>query len=103
VVRSAPSGRDEGRDPPVSRAKPRPSESGRQDLNLRPLGPEGRHGRARRSATRRMDCYSRVITATALELVPRMVRTERTRTLVVSGAIQAPRSTSRVRAGVDLR
>jgi hypothetical protein len=24
---------DEGRDPPVSRAKPRPSESGRQDLN----------------------------------------------------------------------
>jgi excisionase family DNA binding protein len=32
---------DEGRDPPVSRAKSRPSKSGRQDLNLRPLGPEG--------------------------------------------------------------
>jgi len=32
--------KDEGRDPTVSRAKSRPSESGRQDLNLRPLGPE---------------------------------------------------------------
>ena len=32
--------KDEGRDPPVSRTKSRPSESGRQDLNLRPLGPE---------------------------------------------------------------
>ncbi len=32
--------KDEGRDPPVSRAKSRPSKSGRQDLNLRPLGPE---------------------------------------------------------------
>jgi excisionase family DNA binding protein len=41
VVRRAPSGNDEGRDPPVSRAESRPSESGRQDLNLRPLGPEG--------------------------------------------------------------
>jgi hypothetical protein len=40
VVRSAPSGREEGRDPPVSLAESRPSESGRQDLNLRPLGPE---------------------------------------------------------------
>jgi excisionase family DNA binding protein len=34
----APGANDEGA--PVSRAKPRPSESGRQDLNLRPLGPE---------------------------------------------------------------
>jgi excisionase family DNA binding protein len=39
--RSAGSGKDEGRDPPVSRAKSRHSESGRQDLNLGPLGPEG--------------------------------------------------------------
>ena len=38
--RSAGSQKDEGRDPPVPRAKSRPSESGRQDLNLRPLGPE---------------------------------------------------------------
>src|SRR5512138_3698585 len=40
--------KDEGRDPPVSRAMSRPSESGRQDSNLRPLGPEngaeGSHG-----------------------------------------------------------
>ncbi|HEX9402767.1 MAG TPA: ATP-binding protein [Anaeromyxobacter sp.] len=40
VVRSAPSGKEEGRDPTVSRTKSRPSESGRQDSNLRPLGPE---------------------------------------------------------------
>jgi len=38
---SAGLGRGEGRDPPVPRAMSRPSESGRQDLNLRPLGPEG--------------------------------------------------------------
>ena len=40
VVRRAPSGKDEGRVPSVSRVESRPSESGRQDLNLRPLGPE---------------------------------------------------------------
>ncbi len=34
------SGKDEGRDAPVSRETSRPSKSGRQDLNLRPLGPE---------------------------------------------------------------
>jgi integrase len=38
--RSAGFRKDEGRDPPVSRAKSRPSKSGRQDSNLRPLGPE---------------------------------------------------------------
>ena len=40
VVRGKGSAKDEGRDPPVTRAESRPSESGRQDLNLRPLGPE---------------------------------------------------------------
>jgi hypothetical protein len=40
VVRSAPSGKKEGRVPSVSRVESRPSESGRQDSNLRPLGPE---------------------------------------------------------------
>ncbi len=40
VVRTEGSRKDEGRDPPVSRAESWPSESGRQDLNLRPLGPE---------------------------------------------------------------
>ncbi len=39
VVRSAPSGKEEGRAPSVSREESRPSESGRQDLNLRPLVP----------------------------------------------------------------
>ncbi|HTQ42765.1 MAG TPA: hypothetical protein VMI75_08380, partial [Polyangiaceae bacterium] len=34
----------EGRDPSVSRVESRPSESGRQDLNL-PLGPEARRER----------------------------------------------------------
>jgi hypothetical protein len=38
VVRGWGSGKDEGREPPVSRVTSRPSESGRQDLNLRPLG-----------------------------------------------------------------
>jgi integrase len=48
--------KDEGRGPPVSRAMPRPSKSGRQDLNLRPLGPEdwervdARRGRERTAA-----------------------------------------------------
>ncbi len=37
---SAGTGKDEGREAPVSRETSRPSESGRQDLNLRPLGPE---------------------------------------------------------------
>ena len=41
VVRGGGAGKVEGRDPPVSRAMSRPSKSGRQDLNLRPLGPEG--------------------------------------------------------------
>jgi integrase len=35
------SGKDEGRDAPVSRETSRPSKSGRQDLTLQPLGPEG--------------------------------------------------------------
>ena len=42
VVRGNGSAKDEGRDSPVSRAESRPSESGRQDLNLRPLVPK--HG-----------------------------------------------------------
>jgi excisionase family DNA binding protein len=41
VVRGGGSRKDEGRDAPVSRETSRPSKSGRQDLNLRPLGPEG--------------------------------------------------------------
>jgi hypothetical protein len=45
VVRGKRSAKDEGRDPPVTRAESRPSESGRQDLNLRPLGPEPVLGR----------------------------------------------------------
>jgi integrase len=40
VVHGAPSGKEEGRVPSVSREESRPSKSGRQDLNLRPLGPE---------------------------------------------------------------
>jgi len=39
AVRSAPSGRGRSRDPSVSRGESRHSESGRQNLNLRPLGP----------------------------------------------------------------
>jgi hypothetical protein len=35
-AQSAGSGKDEGRDPPVSRAKSRHSESGRQDLKATP-------------------------------------------------------------------
>jgi len=91
-TQSAGSGKDEGRDPPVSRAKSRPFESGRQDLNLRPLGPEARHGRPHWCATGRMGCYSRVTTGVAVEPLPRMARTERTESLMVSGAIQAPPS-----------
>jgi hypothetical protein len=40
VVRGGGSREDEGRDPLVSRAEARPSESGKQDSYLRPLGPE---------------------------------------------------------------
>jgi integrase len=36
----SPAEKEKAATPPVSRAKSRPSESGRQDLNLRPLGPE---------------------------------------------------------------
>ena len=86
----SPTEKSKGRTSEGKPSKIRPfSWSGRQDLNLRPLGPEGRHGRSRRSAMRSMDCYSRVTTAIVVERVPRMARTERTGRLTVSGAIQA--------------
>jgi integrase len=60
--------KDEGRDPPVSRAKPRPSESGRQDLNLRPLGPEAAPD-PWRGVARRCAKHAKVITKPLLALL----------------------------------
>ncbi len=93
VVRRAPSGNDKGRDAPGFPCESRPSESGRQDLNLRPLGPEARHGRSHRLFPRGIRCYRRVIAWAGFRSDPRMSRTERIGTLMVSDAIQAPRST----------
>jgi hypothetical protein len=44
VVRSAPSGKEEGRVPSVSRVESRPSESGRQDSTCDPLVPNRSRG-----------------------------------------------------------
>ena len=71
---------------------PRPYVGG-QDSNLRPLGPEAWHARSCRGSPESIRWHPCVITRTGLNPGPRTDRTERMDRLLVSGAIQAPRST----------